>query len=80
MCVKKISSENLTMTQAEFASGKVQVMCETYCGWQKEEECEIIEVERDGNTVTALLYYRQACEKDISYGLYSQILTITLSD
>ncbi len=80
MCVKEISSENLTMTQAEFASGKVQVMCETYCGWQKEEECEIIEVERDGNTVTALLYYRQACEKDISYGLYSQLLTITLSD
>ena len=77
MLVKELPSAPLTLTEAQYETKTATVSAETYCGWKKDVDCKIIEVAREGNTVTALLYYYQ--EASTSYGLYSNLVTITVA-
>lgn len=82
LLAKEISTEAITLTAEEYAKGTVQAKFTTYNGWVKSGECKIIEVAREGNTVTALLHYTQPYAyggADRTYGLYSKPVTITIA-
>lgn len=82
LLAKEISTEAITLTAEEYAKGTVQAKFTTYNGWVKSGECKIIEVAREGNTVTALLHYTQPYVlggADRTYGLYSKPVTITIA-
>lgn len=82
LLAKEISAEAITLSAEEYAKGTVQAEFTTYNGWVKSGECKIIEVAREGNTVTALLHYTQPYAyggADRTYGLYSKPVTITIA-
>lgn len=82
LLAKEISTEAITLTAEEYAKGTVEAKFTTYNGWVKSGECKIIEVAREGNTVTALLHYTQPYVlggADRTYGLYSKPVTITIA-
>lgn len=82
LLAKEISTEAITLTAEEYAKGTVEAKFTTYNGWAKRGECKIIEVAREGNTVTVLLHYTQPYVlggADRTYGLYSKPVTITIA-
>ena len=82
LLAKEISTKAITMSAEDYAKGVVEAEFTTYHGWVKSAECKIIEVAREGNTVTALLHYTQAYAyggADKAYGLYSKPVTITIA-
>lgn len=82
LLAKEISTDAITMSAEEYAAGVVEAEFTTYNGWVKKGECKIIEVAREGNTVTAILHYTQAYAyggADKAYGLYSRPVTITVA-
>ncbi len=80
--MKEISTDAITMSAEDYAKGMVTAEYTTYNGWVKSGEFKIVEVARDGNTVTALLYGKQPYsygETETFYGLYSRPVTITIA-
>ena len=76
MFVKEISAP-ASIEEATIAAGSVNVSCTTYCGWQVQRECKIIEVGRGDGTVQLLLYAEQDTGNG-TYGLYSTLFTVSL--
>lgn len=77
MLVKEVCpAGTLSLTEAQLSAGVAEVPCLTYCGWQVERECEIIEVSRSGNDVLVLLYYQEGGTNP--YGIYSNLISVTV--
>ena len=75
MLVKTMQGGKVTAAQLE--AGKATFPCTTYNGWQVEKECKIIEVERNGDKVLAVLYLTQQ-SGDFTVGLYSGLVELTV--
>ena len=75
MLVKEIGGDSVTA--AELEAGKAKFPCTTYNGWQVSKECKILEVERTGDTVLAVLYLEQESD-GATFGLYSGLVKLTV--
>lgn len=80
MLVKKVAVGDISLTEAELASGEAKVPCETYNGWHTEETCKIIEISRSADTAQVLFYLKQnSGEKaNVDFGLYSELKTVRI--
>ena len=82
MLVKTISSEAVTMTAEEFASGKFTFECTAYNGWVTQELCEFAVVEQSGTQAVVVPFLSQQYTADTgdtgSFGLYGMPTRVTI--
>ena len=73
--IKEFDTNDLEITQTELDNLKCNVNTISYNGWESIKECDIFVISNEGETIKALLYYY---ESDGNYGLYSNLVSITV--